>query len=147
MNGNTMTVVGNLTRDPELKFVKGSGQAFARFSVADNYSWPSKNGGDRESKVSYIDCIVWGAIAENIVESLGKGDRVIVVGRIDQQSWETEDGERRNKLELDVDAIGPDLRFATAEVSKVSSGDSRPRSGGGRRDTAQTKYADDEEPF
>jgi single-strand DNA-binding protein len=146
MNGNSLVVVGNLTRDPELKFVKGSGQAFARFSVADNYSWPSKNGGDRESKVSYIDCIAWGAIAENIVETLTKGDRVIVYGRIDQQNWETEDGERRTKLELDVDAIGPELRFATANVSKMSSGDSRPRNSG-RSEPSRPKYSDDEEPF
>ena len=141
MNGNGLTVVGNLTKDPELKFVKSSGQPFARFSIADNYSWPNKSTGERETKVSYIDCIAWGSIAENIVESVSKGDRVIVYGRIDQQNWETEDGDRRSKLELDVDAFGVELRFATAEVSKTASG------GASKKPSSPSRYRDDEEPF
>jgi single-strand DNA-binding protein len=149
MNGNTMTAIGNLTKDVELKFLKDTGKAFARFSIADNYSWPNKNGGERESKVSYIDCIAWGQIAENIAESLAKGDRVIVYGRIDQQSWETEDGERRSKLELDVDGIGAELRFATAKVEKVNfdSNRERPSQGTKRQNRADQTFADDEEPF
>jgi single-strand DNA-binding protein len=145
MNGNNFIAVGNLTKDPELRFVKDSNKPFVRFSVADNYSWPSRSGGDRESKVSFIDCIAWGGIAENVANSLSKGDRVIVVGRIDQQSWETEDGERRTKLELDVDSVGPDLRFASVSVSK---NDYVEKSASGNRTSSnKSTYADDEEPF
>lgn len=153
MNGNSITVVGNLTRDPELKFVS-NGQALLRVSVADNHGWKGKDSGEWETKTSFIDCKAWGSIAEHASESLAKGDRVIIVGRIDQESWETEDGDKRSKLVIDIDSIGPDLRFATAEVTKAESGSgNRPQrdsGGGAKRGTKRAPeptYEDDEEPF
>ena len=139
-NGNTIDVVGNLTRDPELKFTP-SGKAMARFSVADNHGY--KSGDEWQKKTSFIDCVAWGDIAEHITNSLSKGDRVIVLGRLDQQTWENEDGDKRSKLEIVVDSIGPDLRFATAQVSKADSGGG---SNSGKKPSAPV-YAEDEEPF
>ena len=116
-NGNNITLMGNVTRDPELRFTP-SGQGVASFGLAVNRRWQNRQTNEWEEAVSFFDVVAWGTLGENISESLTKGTRVIVVGRLDQRSWETENGEKRSKVEIVADEIGPSLRWATAEVSK-----------------------------
>jgi single-strand DNA-binding protein len=152
MNGNLITLVGNLTGDPDVRFTS-AGKAYAKFSIADNFSY--KKGDDWEKKTSFFDCTAWGDIAENIAESLTQGARVIACGRVEQQNWETEEGERRSKLAVEIDSIGPDLRFAVAEVTKIEQeGSSAPKrskrnsgSRGTKRGSRRQEEYDDEEPF
>ena len=140
---NTVTVVGNVTRDPELRFTPG-GAAVASFGLA----WNRKGQNDKEI-VSFFDVTCWRNLAENVAESITKGSRVIVYGRLDQRSWENQDGERRSKVEIVADDVAPSLKWATAELTRNEfRGDgatsSAPTGGGGR--AAQTPQTD-EEPF
>jgi single-strand DNA-binding protein len=116
-NGNSVTLVGNVTRDPELRFTP-SGQAIATFGLAVNRVWNDKQSNERKEAVSFFDIVCWGGMGENAGESLSKGSRVLVTGRLEQRSWETQDGEKRSKIEVVADEIGPSLRWATAEVRK-----------------------------
>ena len=114
---NTITLVGNLTREPELRFVK-SGQATANFGMAVNRKWQNRQTQEWEESTSFFDVICWRELAENVAESLIKGTRVIVTGRLEQRSWETPEGEKRYKIEVVADSVGPDLRWASAVVTK-----------------------------
>ena len=116
-NGNTVTLVGNVTRDPELRFTP-SGQANATFGLAVNRVWNDRQTNERREAVSFFDIVCWREMAENASESLHKGARVLVTGRFEQRSWETAEGEKRSKIEVIADEIGPSLRWATAEVRK-----------------------------
>ncbi len=116
-NGNSVTLVGNITRDPELRFTP-SGQATASFGLAVNRVWNDRQTNERKEAVSFFDIVCWREMAENASESLAKGARVLVTGRLEQRSWETGEGERRSKIEVIADEIGPSLRWATAEVRK-----------------------------
>ncbi|GIU84662.1 MAG: hypothetical protein KatS3mg008_1437 [Acidimicrobiales bacterium] len=127
--GNTVTVVGNVTRDPELRYTP-SGQAVCTFGVAVNRRWQNKQSGDWEEDTSFFDVTCWAQLAENVVESLQKGTRVLVTGRLDQRSWDTQDGERRSKVEIVAEEVGPSLRFATAKVERVSTSGGGPYDGG-----------------
>lgn len=113
---NTVVLVGNVTRDPELRFVP-SGQATATFGLAVNRKWKDSSGQQQE-ETSFFDVIAWREMAENLSESIGRGSRVIVTGRLEQRSWETPEGDKRSKIELVADEIGPSLRWATAQVIK-----------------------------
>jgi len=126
MAGDTViTVVGNLTDDPELRFTS-SGAAVANFTVASTPRFFDKQSNDwKDGDALFLRCSIWRQAAENVAESLHKGTRVIVQGRLKQRSYETREGEKRTVYELDVDEVGPALRYATTKVSKVS------RSGGG----------------
>jgi single-strand DNA-binding protein len=117
MNGNSVTVVGNVTRDPELRFT-ASGQATASFGLAVNRVWNDRQTNEKKEAVSFFDVVCWREMAENASESLSKGARIIVTGRLEQRSWETPEGEKRSKIEIVADEIGPSLRWATAEVRK-----------------------------
>lgn len=112
---NNVVEVGNLTRDPELRFT-ASGLAVASFSIAVNRRWQNQQTQEWEEKVSFFDVTAWKQLAENIAETCSKGTRVIVVGRLEQRSWETDSGEKRNKVEIVADCVGPDLSWATAIV-------------------------------
>src|SRR5437764_2717982 len=116
-NGNSITLVGNITRDPELRFTP-SGQATASFGLAVNRIWNDRQTNERKEAVSFFDIVCWREMAENASESLNKGARVLVTGRLEQRSWETQDGDRRSKIEVIADEIGPSLRWATAEIRK-----------------------------
>lgn len=127
---NSVSVVGNMTRDPELRFTT-NGAAVCNFSIAVNRRWWSKAMNDWEEDTSFFDVTAWAAIAENVAESLERGDRVIVVGRMDQRTWENDQGEKRSKVEIVADDVGPSLRWATVgELHK-------PERGGGDRGTSQ----------
>ncbi len=150
---NTVTVVGNVTRDPELRFTP-NGAAVTSFGLA----WNRKGQNDEEI-VSFFDVTCWSGLAENVAESISKGDRVVVYGRLDQRSWESQEGERRSKVEIVADDVSPSLRWATVEITRNEfrggdggrsaapvggGGESAPMGGGGQ---AAPTYPTDEEPF
>ena len=121
----TITVVGNLTNDPELRFTP-SGAAVASFTIASNSRYLDRTTNEwKDSEPVYMRCSVWRQYAENVAESLTRGTRVIATGRLKQRSYETREGEKRTVLEMEVDDVGPALRTATAKVTKVA------RAGGG----------------
>ncbi len=117
MSGNDVTLVGNLARDPELRFTP-SGAAVANFGLAVNRRWKEQGSDEWSEAVSFVDVTVWQQLAENVAESLTKGDRVHVSGRLEQQSWESPEGEKRTKVIVVADEVGPSLRWATAQVAK-----------------------------
>ncbi|CAB4530976.1 single-strand binding protein [Actinobacteria bacterium IMCC26207] len=150
-NGNTVELIGNVTRDPELRFTP-NGAAVANFGLAVNRRWRNQKTNEWEEQVSFFDVVCWRELAENASESLTKGTRVMVSGRLDQRSWEDpKDGSKRSKVEVVADEIGPSLRWATAQVSK---NERREGGSGGGFDSAPPAqeppaagYSDDEEPF
>jgi len=114
----TITVVGNLTADPELRFTP-SGAAVANFTVASTPRIYDRQSGEwRDGEALFLRCNIWREAAENVAESLTRGARVIVTGRLKQRSFETREGEKRTVMEVEVDEIGPSLRYATAKVNK-----------------------------
>jgi single-strand DNA-binding protein len=132
MAGETpITLVGNLTADPELRFTP-SGAAVANFTVASTPRTFDRQSNEwRDGDAMFLNCAVWRQAAENVAESLQKGMRVIVQGRLKSRSYETREGEKRTVFEVDVDEIGPALRYATAKVTRTSSGGGQ-GGGGGR---------------
>src|SRR5436309_14570041 len=117
---NQVTVVGNLTREPELRYTP-SGAAVAKFGLAVNRSYTNRNG-EKVEDTSFFNVNAWRQLAENVAESLSTGIRVIVSGRLQSRSWETEDGQKRTVVEIEADEVGPSLRWATAQVTKASRG-------------------------
>ncbi len=128
MAGDTViTVVGNLTADPELRFT-ASGAAVANFTVASTPRTFDRASNEwKDGEALFLRCNIWRQAAENVAESLTRGSRVIVSGRLKQRSFETKEGEKRTVIELEVDEIGPSLRYATAKVNRANRG---PESGG-----------------
>ncbi len=157
---NNVTITGNATREPELRFTP-SGQAVANFGVAVNRRWQNRQTQEWEEAVSFIDVTAWAQLAENIAETVAKGTRVTVTGRLDQRSWETQDGDKRSKVEVVADDVAISLRWATAEVMRnersdagggggYSGGGGAPaRQGGGapQQPNNAPAYNPDEEPF
>src|SRR6476661_503570 len=150
MADSTVTIVGNLTRDPELRFTAG-GKGVASFGVAVNRRYQVN--GEWQEKVSFFNVTAWDTLGENAAASLNKGTRVIVNGRLEQRDYETREGEKRNVVEIVADEIGPSLRWARAEIERIardggsggsSSGGGSSSSGGGR---APDPVYGDEEPF
>jgi single-strand DNA-binding protein len=151
MADNAITVVGNVTRDPELKFLN-SGQAALKMSIAVNRRWQNRQTQEWEERVSYFEVVGYGAMAENAANSLTKGSRVIVSGRLEQRSWETENGDKRSIVEINADEIGPSLKWATAVVTRTpraegSNFQSSDRPAATPRTNEPSSYAFDEEPF
>jgi single-strand DNA-binding protein len=147
---NTVTVVGNCTRDPELRFTP-AGQAVANFGLAVNRRWQNRQTQEWEEATSFFDVTCWQQLAENVAETIQKGTRIVVTGRLDQRSWETQDGDKRSKVEIVADDVAPSLRWATAEITKNERrGDAGGGGGGGGSRAASNdpgpQYAD-EEPF
>jgi single-strand DNA-binding protein len=133
MAGETpITLIGNLTADPELRFTP-SGAAVANFTVASTpRTFDRQTNEWRDGDAMFLNCAVWRQAAENVAESLQKGMRVIVSGRLKSRSYETREGEKRTVFEVDVDEIGPALRYATAKVTRTSGGGGGQGGGGGR---------------
>ena len=115
---NTTTLSGNLTRDPEIRYTR-EGQANATFGLAVNRRWQPRGSDEWEESTSFFDIVCWRDLAENVALSLVKGTRVVVTGRLEQHSWEAENGERRSRVEVTADDVGPSLRFATADVMRT----------------------------
>ena len=122
MSDSQVTLIGNLTRDPELRFTAG-GTAVASFGLAVNRRW--QQNGEWQEKVSFFNVSAWDQLGENAAASLTKGSRVIVTGRLEQREYETKEGEKRSVVEIVADEIGPSLRWARAEVERIA------RDGGG----------------
>lgn len=148
-NGNSVTLVGNATRDPELRYTP-SGAPVATFGLAVNRRWQNRQTNEWEEAVSFFDIVCWRELAENVVESITKGTRILVTGRLEQRSWDTQEGEKRSKVEIIADEIGPSLRWASAQVTRnerreasggPSGGDAPPPS------QPPAGYDYDEEPF
>ena len=130
---NTTTLSGNLTRDPEIRYTR-DGQANATFGMAVNRRWQPRGSDEWEEATSFFDVVCWRELAENVALSLVKGSRVIVTGRLDQHVWETELGERRSRVEITAEEVGPSLRFATAEVTRTGRRGPDHEDTGGRSD-------------
>ncbi|KLO29107.1 single-stranded DNA-binding protein [Mycolicibacter heraklionensis] len=127
----TITVVGNLTADPDLRFTP-SGAAVANFTVASTPRVFDRQSGEwKDGDALFLRCNIWREAAENVAESLTRGSRVIVTGRLRQRSFETREGEKRTVYEVEVDEVGPSLRYATAKINKVSRGGGGGGFGGG----------------
>ncbi len=152
MAGDTIiTVVGNLTADPELRFTP-SGAAVANFTVASTPRIYDRQSGEwKDGEALFLRCSIWREAAENVAETLTRGSRVIASGRLKQRSFETKEGEKRTVVELEVDEIGPSLKYATAKVNKTSrgggaggfGGGAPGGGGGGSRPAAATPPAED----
>jgi single-strand DNA-binding protein len=157
-NINTITVSGNVTRDPELRFTP-SGAGVASFSVAVNRSWQNRQTQEWEEQTSFFDVKCWAQLGQNVSDTLAKGTRVVVSGRLEQRSWETEQGEKRYAFEIVADDVAVSLLYATAEVNKNErrEGEGGGFSGGGGGGQsrpapapnagAQASYDPAEEPF
>lgn len=157
---NHVNFAGNLTRDPELKFTK-SGQAVVNIGVAVNESYKDDND-EWQSRPNFVDVTAWGDLAENVAESLQKGDRVTVSGKLKQESWETDEGDKRSKIAFVADDVSASLKWALVNIEKPErdskpaarssnrssgrSGSSGSSRGGGRSRREEPDY-DDEEPF
>jgi single-strand DNA-binding protein len=119
MSNNNTTVTGNLTREPEIRYTK-EGLATSQLGIAVNRRWQDRTTQEWQESVSFFDVICWRDLAENVALSLSKGMRVVVTGRLEQRSWENEEGEHRSKVEITADEIGPSLLFATADVQRTA---------------------------
>lgn len=148
-NSNSITLVGNLTRDPELRYTTG-GRAVANFGLAVNRRYQVN--GEWQEQVSYFNVVAWGDLGENAAATLSKGMRTIIFGRLEQREYENREGEKRSMIEVVVDDIGPSLRYAQAQVEKTQrseggSGGSTGGGGGGGGGRAPDPVYGDEEPF
>lgn len=128
MPDNTITLVGNVTEDPELRFTP-SGRQVANFTVAVNRRFKNNEGAWDDRLDGFFRCNVWGEMAENVAETLQKGTRVVLTGRLEQRSWDDKEGNKRSAVEVQIDEIGPSLRWAVAQVQKSQK--SQARTGGG----------------
>ncbi|HEY6628541.1 MAG TPA: single-stranded DNA-binding protein [Acidimicrobiia bacterium] len=147
---NNVTLIGNLVDDPELRFTP-SGVAMAKIRMAVNRRWRG-NDGEWQEDTSFFTGTVWREQAESAAESLQKGARVIVTGRLEQRTWETDQGDKRSVVEVQIDEIGPSLRWATATVNKTArsgAGDFPSPQGGDvpAAPVARDSYGPDEAPF
>ena len=150
---NTVVLVGNVTRDPELRFTQGGAIPVATFGLAWNQRTTNRQTNETEEQTSFFDVTCWRQLAENVAESVTKGQRVVVYGRLQQRSWEASPGEKRSKVEVVADDVAPSLKFATAQVTKNdfrgAEGSERggDKGGGGRPVPNEPAYDPDEEPF
>jgi single-strand DNA-binding protein len=146
-NENIVHVVGNLTRDPELRFTP-SGASNATFGIAVNRRWQNRQSGDWEEATSFFNVVCWRDLADHVAESLSKGSRAIIVGRLEQRSWDDEKtGDRRSVVEIVADEVGPSLRWATAEVTKADRRAPDSDAGGRAAPNEPPDFGNDEEPF
>jgi len=129
---NNITITGNITREPELRYTP-SGVSKVSFGVAVNRSWRNQQTQEWEEATSFFNVVAWRQLADNASATLTKGSRVVVTGRLEQRSWETEAGEKRSIVEITADDIAASLRFATAEIHKVERSGPGDGGGGGRR--------------
>jgi single-strand DNA-binding protein len=148
MADNTVTLVGNCGRDPEIRYTQG-GQAKAEFGLAVSRRWNDRASGEQREQTSWFNVVVWGQLAENVAESIAKGTRVVVTGRLEQRSWETDQGEKRTVIDVVADEVAPSLRWATAQVQKNDRRDGAAGAGAppSRSAGAGAGQYEQEEPF
>ena len=143
MADNTITLVGNLTRDPELRFT-ANGRAVASFGIAVGRRYQVN--GEWQEQTSYFNVTAWGQLGENAAASLGKGTRVVVTGRLEQREYTTRDGDKRTAIDVIADELGPSLRWATAQVERTPRGEGGSK-GASSAPAADANPFDGEEPF
>lgn len=150
-NSNSITLVGNLTRDPELRFTTG-GRAVANFGLAVNRRYQVN--GEWQEQTSFFNIVAWAELGENAAATLNKGNRAIVFGRLEQREYENREGEKRTMIEVIADDIGPSLRWAQAQIERNERSDSGSGGGGGGGgapsgggNRAPDPVYGDEEPF
>jgi len=144
---NTTTLVGNLTRDPEIRWSQ-SGVAMVSFSIAVGKSRKNKESGEWEKETHYFDCTALGSVAENISNSFEKGNRIIVIGEAQQRSWEDkESGAKRSKVEFLVEEIGASVKYATVVITKIERNDFEPRNNDNSVKSNQYKPAPAQQTF
>jgi single-strand DNA-binding protein len=134
-NDNAVTIIGTMTRDPEIRYTP-NGKTVATFGIARN---PRRREGNEwvDGDPQFYDVKAWGTLAENISESLQKGNRVVVFGELEHRTWETDSGDKRSKVEIKAESVGPDLRWASATVTRNERSD-----GGGQRRQQQPAEVD-----
>ncbi len=135
MAESTVTLVGNLTRDPELRFTAG-GRAVATIGIAVSRRYQVNN--EWQEQTSFFNIVCWGSLGENAAASLAKGTRIVVTGRLEQRSYETQDGEKRSVVEVVADEIGPSLRWATAQIDRNERREAGAPGGGGQSGGGQS---------
>ncbi|CAG4934360.1 MULTISPECIES: single-stranded DNA-binding protein [Acidithrix] len=161
-NGNSVTLIGNVTRDLELRYTQ-SGQPSVTFGIAVNRRWQNRQTNEWEEATSYFDVVCWRELAEHAAQSLYRGSRVIVVGQLQQRSWEDQDGQKKSKIEISAEEVGPSLRFTSAQLNRTerrtrtndnSQGYSAPTYGaptqtpsGPVNEIIPSNYIEEEEPF
>ena len=148
-DSNSITISGNNTREPEMRYTP-SGVSKVTFGVAVNRSWRNQQTQEWEEQTSFFNVVAWRQLAENVGASLAKGSRVVVSGRLEQRSWENDQGEKRSIVEIVADEIGPSLRWATAEVKRNDRrgpGEAVPAGVASGRPVANEQAGYDEEPF
>jgi single-strand DNA-binding protein len=146
MAENTITLVGNLTRDPELRFTTG-GRGVASFGIAVGRRYQVN--GEWQEQTSYFNITAWGQLGENAAATLAKGARVIVTGRLEQREYTTREGDKRTAIEVVADELGPSLRWATAQVERQArqGGDSAPQRAQSSNSAPDPYMGGEEEPF
>lgn len=145
MADSTVTLTGNITKPPELRFT-GGGRAIASFGIAVNRRYQVNN--EWQEQTSFFNVVAWGTLGENAAASLTKGTRVMVTGRLEQRSYETQDGEKRSVVEVVADELGPSLRWARAEVERTQRTAEQPAAEPPRRERpADPSPFTEEEPF
>jgi single-strand DNA-binding protein len=127
-NSNSVTLIGNLTRDPELRYTT-TGRAVASFGLAVNRRYQVS--GEWQEQVSFFNVTVWGDLGENVAATLNKGNRAIVFGRLEQREYETREGEKRTIVEVIAEEVGPGLRWARAQIDRTERSDGGSGGGGG----------------
>jgi single-strand DNA-binding protein len=146
--GNSVTLVGNLTRDPELRY-SASGVGVASLGLAVNRRW--QQNGEWQEETSFFNIVAFGDLGENVAASLNKGNRVVVTGRLQQRSYETREGEKRSVVEVVADDVAPSLRWAQAQIERISRDSADGGGGGGGGGGGAPRSPDpvygDEEPF
>ena len=138
---NTVTITGNLTRDPELKYTP-NGAALCQLGLACSRRWMNRQTQEWEEEPGFYDVTVWAELAENCAESLTKGNRVTVTGRLQYRAWETEDGQKRSKIDIVADDVAASVRWATVAITRTTK-----EGGGYQGDAPMPEYNPDEEPF
>lgn len=133
---SAVTLIGNVSREPEMRFTP-SGQSVTTFGLVFNKRKKNQQTNEWEDgDAQFFDVKCWGPLGENVAESIKKGTRVIVHGELEFRAWETDNGDKRSKVEINAEAVGPDLRFATAQVQKIQREGGSSNSGGGQQASA-----------
>lgn len=146
MSENSITLVGNLTRDPELRFT-ANGRAVASFGIAVGRRYQVN--GEWQEQTSYFNITAWGTLGENTAASLSKGSRIVVTGRLEQREYTTREGDKRTAIDVIADELGPSLRWATAQVERTprQDGNAPKKTGGGANPGGEENPFSGEEPF
>jgi len=146
INVNNITIVGNLTRDPELRFTS-NGTPVASFGIAVNKRFQNKSTGEWESEADFFNVSAWFKLAENCAESLGKGDRVLINGRLAQDSWDDKDGQKRTNFKIIANVIAPSLEFAVCRIEKNPRMDTGINQDKGAASDGDLDFTNDDIPF